>query len=337
MVERHGGCRGWVVPGMLAPLSVVLLLAVVVGAGTAQAGASAQPVEMAAPYEYLGWGNPQPPTQVMVSTGIKDLTLAFVLSKGSCNPTWDGSRPLLGGSDQASIAAIRAVGGDVDVSFGGWSGKKLGVSCKTPVALAAAYQKVVSAYALHAIDIDIEHTEIASAKVRARVVDALALVRKADPGLEISITFGTAETGPDSQGRSLVADAAAAGFRPDAWTIMPFDFGAPVSDMATVSIEAVNGLAADLAGAFHESEAAAYRQIGVSSMDGHTDEADEAVSVANFDTLLSFAQSVHLARLTFWSVNRDRACAGADTSADSCSGISQQPYAFTDVIARYHG
>ncbi|MGA2520385.1 MAG: chitinase [Acidimicrobiales bacterium] len=322
---------------MLAALCGLSLVTIAVATTPVVAQASTQPVEMAAPYEYLGWGNPQPPTEVMASTGVEDLTLAFILSKGSCNPTWDGSRPLIGGADEAAIASIRAAGGDVDVSFGGWSGKKLGVSCKTPTALAAAYEKVVSADALHAIDIDIEHTEIASAKVRARVIDALALVRRADPGLEISITFGTDENGPNNQGRSLIADAAAIGFAPDAWTIMPFDFGAAVSDMAAVSIEAVNGLAVDLAGAYHQSDAAAYRQIGISSMDGHTDEADESVSVADFDTLLSFAQTVHLARLTFWSVNRDRPCAGMDTSSDSCSGIAQQPYAFTDVIARYHG
>src|ERR1019366_7859187 len=99
--------------------------------GVSLATAATQPVELAAPYEYLGWGNPQPPAAVLASTGIKDLTLAFIISHGACNPTWDGTRPLLGGSDQAAIESIRAAGGDVVVSFGGWSGKKLGNSCKS--------------------------------------------------------------------------------------------------------------------------------------------------------------------------------------------------------------
>jgi hypothetical protein len=73
---------------------------------------------MAAPYEYLGWGDPQPPTQVMAATGVHDLTLAFILSHGSCNPEWDGSRPLAGGVDASTITAIRTAGGDVDVSIG---------------------------------------------------------------------------------------------------------------------------------------------------------------------------------------------------------------------------
>ena len=112
--------------------------------------ARAQPVEMAAPYEYLGWGDPQPPAEVMARERRPDLTLAFILSHGACNPEWDGRRPLLGGVDEAAIEATRAAGGDVVVSFGGWSGKKLGNSCKTAAALASAYQKVIDAYSLQA-------------------------------------------------------------------------------------------------------------------------------------------------------------------------------------------
>ncbi len=138
----------------------------------------AQPVEQAAPYEYMGWGDPQPPAEVLDDSGLHDLTLAFILSRGACNPEWDGRRPLLGGSDQAAIEQIRAAGGEVDVSFGGWSGKKLGNACHTPQALAGAYEKVIGAYSLNAIDIDIEHNELRSKKVRQRVIEALALVRR---------------------------------------------------------------------------------------------------------------------------------------------------------------
>lgn len=147
-------------------------LAVALVAGPV-ARAEAQPIELAAPYEYLGWGSPQPPGGVIATTGVKDLTLAFILSKGDCDPAWDGKRPLTGGPDQAAIEAIRAAGGDVDVSFGGWSGRKLGSVCKTPESLAAAYQKVIDAYSLHAIDIDIEHGEFMNKKTRVRVVTAL--------------------------------------------------------------------------------------------------------------------------------------------------------------------
>jgi hypothetical protein len=54
----------------------------------------------------------------------------------------------------------------VVVSFGGWSGDKLGEKCSSASALAGAYQKVINAYHLKAIDIDIENTEFGSSTVR---------------------------------------------------------------------------------------------------------------------------------------------------------------------------
>ena len=314
--------------GLLVCLGALLLAAAPAGA--------AQPVDMAAPYEYLGWGEPQPPATVMAESGIKDLTMAFMLSHKKCNPEWDGERPLLGGVDQSAIESIRAAGGDVDVSFGGWSGKKLGSSCKTVTALAGAYQKVIAAYSLKAIDIDIEHGEVRSKKVRQRVIEALAAVQKEDPGIDISVTFGTAESGPESSGLSLIEDAAAIGFQPTGWTIMPFDFGPPKTDMGHASIHALEGLAADVSAAFHVSLAFAYEHSGASSMNGKTDESSETVSAQNFKTLLEFAQQKHLARLSFWSVNRDRPC-GTSKGEDECSGIAQAPYEFTALLAGYHG
>jgi chitinase len=315
-----------------------LVLLPLAGTTGSRAGASAPPVEQAAPYEYLGWGNPQAPATVLAATGLHSLTLAFILSHKKCNPMWDGSRPLLGGTDAAAIDAIRAAGGDVDVSFGGWSGKKLGTSCKTVAALAAAYQQVIDAYSLRAIDIDIEHGEVKKAKTRERVVAALKIVQDDNPGIEISITFGVSPTGPDATGRSLIAEAVAAGLQPTSWTIMPFDFGTPIADMGQASVQAAQGLALDVEQAYGISEPAAYEHVGISSMNGRTDEADETVTTSDFQTMLAFAQQHHLARFTFWSVNRDRQCNPPSSKAsDSCSSISQSPYAFSDIVAGYTG
>ena len=169
----------------------------------------------------------------------------------------------------------------------------------------------------------------------------MRLVRKSKADvaltLEISITLGTAESGPEAAGRSLIADAAAIGFQPDAWTVMPFDFGAPSTDMGHASIAAVEGLARQLVAAYQVSLGVAYEHAGISSMNGRTDEVTETVSLEDFQTMLAFAQQKHLARLTFWSVNRDRPCGGADNTPDSCSGIAQQQLAFSDLIAQYHG
>lgn len=328
----------------VAVLGAVATLALVAGGPGAAPAASAKPhgltagqILRASPYEYLGWGNPPRMTNVMAATGVHAFTLAFVLSDGTCNPKWDGERPLLHGRDQRAIRAIRAAGGDVVVSFGGWSGAKLGQKCTTPEDLAGAYQEVIDAYHLKAIDIDIEHTEIASADVRQRVIDALKLVHGSGGGpVAIAITIGTGLHGPEGPELDMIHRAAASGLSVRVWTVMPFDFGSPVADMGRASVRAAEGLKRRLMASFGISARAAYHRIGISSMNGATDETDETVSLADFRRMRAYARHHHLARFTFWAVNRDRPC-GPNASPDACSGVPQEPWAFTTAIARFHG
>ncbi|MFJ8780998.1 alpha-galactosidase [Streptomyces sp. NPDC102476] len=298
--------------------------------------AAASPGMAVAPYEYLGWGNPQNPTSVMSATGVKWFTLAFILSDGGCNPKWDGSRPLTGGTDQSRIDAIRSAGGDVMVSVGGWSGNKLGEKCSSASALAGAYQKVINAYKLKALDIDIENTEWSNATVRQRVVDALKTVKANNPGLKTVITFGTTTSGPDSTGIDMIKRAANSGLANDVWCIMPFDFGGGTTNMGTLTTQAMEGLKARVKSAYGYSDATAYAHIGLSSMNGTTDDSGERVRVADFKTMLAYAQQHHIGRLTYWSVNRDRPC-GSGTDGDSCSGVTQQPYDYLKVFTQYTG
>lgn len=289
-----------------------------------------------APYEYFGWGQPPSPTSVMSATGVKWFTLAFMLSDGTCNPKWDGNRPLTGGDDQAKINAIRAAGGDVIISFGGWSGTKLGERCTSASALAGAYQKVIDAYQLKAIDIDIENTEWASATVRQRVIDALKLVKQNNPGIKTIITFGTTTSGPDSTGVDMIARGANSGLDNDIWCIMPFDFGGGSTNMGTLTVQAMEGLKSRVKSAYSYSDSQTYSRIGLSSMNGKTDVAGELVRIQDFQTMLSYAQQHHIARLTYWSVNRDRQC-GSGTDPDACSGVTQQQYDYLKVFVQYTG
>src|SRR5690348_5103376 len=132
----------------------------------------------AAPYLYPGWGNPPAPSTVMNATGVKAFTIAFVLANG-CNPVWDGEGGLTGGSHESTINAIKAAGGSVVPSFGGWSGNKLGPNCSTAALLAGAYQKVINAFGLKAIDIDIENTdEFENPTVQDRILGALKIIKQ---------------------------------------------------------------------------------------------------------------------------------------------------------------
>ncbi len=206
-----------------------------------------------------------------------------------------------------------------------------------PPRSAGAYQKVIGAYDLQAIDVDIEHTEVSNAATRLRVVTALRQIQVADPTVEITITFGTSPTGPDRAGRSLIADAVSVSLQPYAWTIMPFDFGAPEPDMGATSVAAAEGLHADLMSAYGEDSATAYAHMGISSMNGQTDESDETVSPADYQTILDYAETDHLARVTFWMADRDRACTSGEAVGNSCSGIAQTPWEFTAMTAGYTG
>ncbi|GAA3833018.1 hypothetical protein GCM10022403_077550 [Streptomyces coacervatus] len=310
-------------------IALVALSAATLNASPAGA---AEPAPMVvAPYLYNGWGSPPNPSTITDATGVKWFTLAFVLSNGNCNPQWDGSRPLTGGVDQQTVNTVRGNGGDVIPSFGGYSGNKLESSCSNAGDLAGAYQKVIDAYGLKAIDIDIEADAYSDPTVQQRTVDALKTIKANNAGLKVYITIGTGQSGPDT---SLINRAASSGLTVDAWAIMPFDFGGAGQNMGDLTEQAAEGLKSALKSAYGYGDDQAYRDMGISSMNGITDN-NETVTVDDFKTILGYAQQHHLARLTFWSANRDRPCSGGP--ADSCSGVDQTDWEYTSVFAQYTG
>lgn len=282
---------------------------------------------MAAPYLYLGWGNPPSATSVMSATGIKQFTMAFMLSGGGCVPRWDSQRPLLGGQDQQVINQIRAAGGDIEISFGGWSGNKLGPNCSTAQALAGAYQQVIDAYDLKYVDIDIENTdEFESAIVQDRILNALKIVKQNNPGIKTILTFPTLGSGPNYWGNRLIDQSVALQANIDNFTIMPFNFGCSGS-MYACTVTATEGLKNKLKSAYGWSDAQAYAHIGISGMNGRSDQG-EITTVQNWTDITNWAKSNGLARLAFWSVNRDRAGGG--------SGTPQGEFEFTRITAQFN-
>ncbi|MFF9166006.1 MULTISPECIES: carbohydrate binding domain-containing protein [unclassified Streptomyces] len=291
--------------------------------------------KQAAPYLYEGWGDPPSPTTVMSATGIKWFTMAFVLDSGGCTPAWDGQRALTGGVDQSAINAIRAAGGDIVPSFGGWQGSKLGANCSSASALAGAIQKVIDAYGLKAIDMDIENTdEFENEAVQAKILTALKTVKANNPGLKTIVTFGTSTTGPTYYGNRLIEQAKSLGADIDVFTIMPFDFGGG-SDMYGNTVNAAEGLKAKLKSTFGWDDATAYAHIGISGMNGLSDQ-QENTTPQIWTQIRDWANSHHIARLAFWSVNRDRPCPGGGV-AENCSGTSQTNWQFTSITAGFTG
>jgi hypothetical protein len=286
-----------------------------------------------APYYYTGWGNPPNLTTVMNATGVKWFTMAFMLNSGNCVPKWDGGRALTGGQDQSAINTIRAAGGDVVISFGGASGPWLEDACSSASALANAYQQVINAYGLKAIDIDIEGTPYNSATDQQKTVDALKTIKANNPGITEYITLGSGTGGPDS---SLINRAASSGLVVDGWGIMTFDWGNTGGNQGQLTTQAADGLKNKLKSAYGWSDADAYKHVGISSMNGITDE-HATVTVNDMKTITAYAQQHQIARLTFWSLNRDRQCPGAYPNDDTCSGVAQSAYQFTQTIGAYKG
>jgi chitinase len=284
------------------------------------------------PYIYPGWGNPPAPSTVMNATGIKAFTIAFVLANG-CNPVWDGESGLTGGVHASTINAIKAAGGSVVPSIGGWSGNKLGPNCSTPEALAGAYQKVIDAFQLNAIDIDIENSdEFENTVVQDRILNALKIVKQKNPNVKTILTFGTSTTGPNYFGTRLVQQAKALNANIDIFTQMPFDFSGG-ADMYASTVGATEGLKNLLKTTFGYTDAQAYSHMGISGMNGLSDQ-QELTTPETWTRIRDYAKSKGLARFTFWAVNRDRGCAGGGV-VSNCSGIAQADWEFTRISAGF--
>jgi hypothetical protein len=286
-----------------------------------------------APYLYPGWGNPPAPATVVNATGIKAFTVAFVLASGGCNPAWDGEGGLTGGVHASYVNAMKAAGASVVPSIGGWQGNKLGPNCTSVSALAGAYQKVIDAFGLKAIDIDIENTdEFENTAVQDRVLGALKIIKQNNPSVKTILTFGTSTSGPTYYGTRLVQQAKALGANIDIFTQMPFDFGGG-ADMYASTVGATEGLKNLVKTTFGYTDAQAYSHIGISGMNGLSDQ-QEVTSVDTWTRIRDYAKNNGLARFTFWAVNRDRGCAGGGVVSD-CSGIAQSDWAFTKVSAGF--
>jgi hypothetical protein len=168
--------------------------------------------------------------------------------------------------------------------------------------------------------------------VQDRILNALKIVKQNNPSVKTIVTFGTSTTGPNFWGTRLINQARALAANVDVFTIMPFDFGGG-ANMFQSTVNAAEGLKNSLKTAFGWSDAVAYAHMGISGMNGLSDQ-QELTSVATWTQIKDWAKSKGLNRLAFWSVNRDRPCPGGGVVSD-CSGIAQNNWDFTRVTAGF--
>jgi chitinase len=292
-----------------------------------------------APYVMPLDNNPPNMTSVMSATGQKAFELAFILAPnaGGCTPTWGGTANVSSDTAVANqISAVRAAGGDVSVSVGGYGGTKLGQVCSSVATTAAAYQQVITKYALHAIDFDLEEPEYENLTAVNNEIGAAKTLQQNNPGLYVSITVPGTTSGTGYFGQNVLNTAKADSFTPNNFGIMPFDGGFNGAASQTAALEQFHTL---LVNTFGWNSATAYNHEGVSQMNGRSD-TGEIFTQTDFQTVLNYATSHGLTRYTFWAVNRDVQCNPPDnngTTSGTCSSVAQGAYDFTKFTTQFAG
>ena len=119
-------------------------------------------------------------------SGSKYLTLAFIQTPtpGSCQIDWNGNAatPINWSTYGAAIAKMRARGGDVIPSFGGYAadhgGEEIADSCTNVAAIAADYEQVITTYGVSRLDFDVEDISLDNAAGIDRRNQAIHLVEQ---------------------------------------------------------------------------------------------------------------------------------------------------------------
>ncbi|MET7288004.1 chitinase [Streptomyces sp. NPDC005573] len=320
-------------------LAAAATTAFVAGNASGAAGALSNRWYAAAPYLMPLDNDPPDAGAIMDATGLKAFQLAFVLAPngGGCSPTWGGTAPVSSDTAvQSVISAIRAKGGDVSVSIGGYGGTKLGQACSDPAATAAAYQQVVTKYGLHAIDFDLEEPEYENTAAVHNEIGAAKILQQNNPGLYVSVTTAGTADGTGWFGKQMLLEAKSQGFTPNNFSIMPFDGGFSGAASQTSALTAFNAI---LQSTFGWDQATAYAHEGFSGMNGRSD-SGEYFSQADFQTVLDYATSHSMDRFTFWSLNRDRQCSPADNggrTSGTCSSVAQNAWDFAKYSVKFAG
>lgn len=304
------------------------------------------PPRVFAPYtDVLLWPTPNF-AAISQQTGVKYFTAAFVTSGGGCQASWGGVIPATQSFLTAEVEQLRALGGDVIVSFGGAFGIELGQACTSVASLQGQYQYVIDKFGLTRVDFDIEGASIAdtaSIDRRNKAIAGLqAAARAAGRPLTVQFTLPVLPTGLTSDGVNLLRNAVQNGVEIGVVNVMAMDYGNAVADpyaMGQNAVNAVNATFAQMKAVYGPAKTDAQLRAmqGVTPMIGLNDVVPEVFTLQDASLLLSFAGNNRLGLVSMWSTGRDRPCAGTPHVSPVCSGIAQADYAFSKLFFPYSG
>jgi hypothetical protein len=310
------------------------------------------PTHVYAPYyeTYLAPNTPSI-TATAQASGVKYYTLAFLQAtkKGSCTLDWNSSSTMPLNYYNADIASLRALGGDVIPSFGGYSadhsGTEIADACTSVSSIAADYEQVITTLGVTRLDFDVESNSLNNTAGIARRNQAIALTEawaaaNAIP-LQIQYTLPVEQYGLDPNGESVLQSAAANNATVTSVNIMAFDYyiaGEGTVNMGQAAINAATNTHAQLASIFPSDTAAQlWNMEAITLMPGIDDKKtkNEVTSLADAQTTLSFAQANNLNLLTIWAIQRDNGGCPGTAGNNLCSGITQNNWDFSTTLGAY--
>lgn len=265
---------------------------------------------------------------------LKAYTAAFVLGEG-CTQIWGDTLPI--GADSYTdplIAKAKSEGASVIVSSGGSSGLALAWTCSTQSSIDAGYQAIINDYGVTQLDFDIEGAAIADTAAAARQMQAMKDLKASNPGLQFSMTLPVLASGLTNDGVNILKAAKNAGIRIDVVNIMTMDYYAGAgTEMGQGSVAAAQATLAQMQSV---DSGYTYTNLGITPMIGKNDDGS-TFTLADAQTVESFAAQHGVGRLAFWAITRDQACGGSANALSTCSEISQSSLAFTDAFVPYEG
>jgi hypothetical protein len=307
------------------------------------------PAHVYAPY-YETYLAPNTPSLTATSqaSGAKYFTLAFLQSAGknSCSLDWNGNSAQPLNYYAADIASLRAAGGDVIPSFGGYSadhgGTEIADSCKNVNSIATAYESVITTLGVTRLDMDVESRSLNNTAGIDRRNKAIAVTEQwaATQGipLQIQYTIPVEQYGLDPNGEAVLSNAVANSAAVASVDIMVFDYyiaGEGVVNMGQAAINAATNTHSQLASIFTNlTSAQIWNMEGMTLLPGIDDypKKTEVTSLADAQTMLNFAQAQNMNFLSIWAIQRDNGGCPGTTDSNTCSGITQNTWDFSHAL-----
>jgi hypothetical protein len=342
----------------LAIAAAALLPAVGTATTAAAATYTPLPAHVYAPYyeTYLA-PNTASLTATAQASGARYFTLAFLQSTGknSCALDWNGNSAQPLNYYASDIASLRAMGGDVIPSFGGYSadhgGTEIADSCTNASQIAADYEQVITTLGVTRLDMDVESSSLNNTAGINRRNQAIALTEQwaaaQNPPipLQIQYTLPVEQYGLDPNGEAVLQSAAADSAAVTSVNIMVFDYYIAkegVVQMGQAAINAATNTHAQLQSIFPGlTSAQIWTMEGMTMLPGIDDlrKKTEVTYEPDATTMLGFAQAPasNMNFLSIWAVQRDNGGCPGTVDSNTCSGITQNTWDFSHILEPFTG